>query len=89
MDEIGNYGWADRLVAIGNSLGRLFFTSVAFTFILVEGVDMISSWIRKKEIEEARQEERDLALAADRTRKEGETLEQAIERVRAERASRR
>ena len=51
---------------------------------------MISSWIRKKEIEEARQDERALMMEAFNTRKkDGETIQQAIERVEAERASRR
>ena len=50
---------------------------------------MISSWILQKEIEEARKEGMALALEADRTRKPGETLRQAIERVEAERDARR
>ena len=87
-DEFGNSGWANWLVTIGHSLGRLFFTSVALTFVLVEGYDMISTWIRKQEIEEARRDEREAILEAVKTQKDGETLEQAIDRVKAERAVR-
>ena len=88
FDEFGNYGWVNRLVTIGHSLGRLFFTSVAFTFVLVEGYDMIWSWIRKQEIEEARRDERAVVLEAVRAKKDGETHEEAIDRVKAERATR-
>ena len=50
---------------------------------------MISSWIRKKEIEEARKEELEIAEVAFNTLKEGETFRQAVERVRSARVSRR
>ena len=106
LDEFAGYAWVTRIVNIGQKFGRLSFTAVAITFILVEGVPlMLASWFRKEEIKQAREEgrvdgrteghaegraaERELVLEAERQRREGETLEQAIARLESERQNRR
>ena len=110
LDEFAGYAWVTRIVNIGQKFGRLSFTAVAITFILVEGVPlMLASWFRKEEIKQAREEgrvegrtegraeghaegraaERELVLEAERQRREGETLEQALARLESERQNRR
>ena len=106
LDEFAGYAWVTRIVNIGQKFGRLSFTAVAITFILVEGVPlMLASWFRKEEIKQAREEgraegrteghaegraaERELLLEAERQRREGETLEQALARLESERQNRR
>ena len=110
LDEFAGYTWVTRIVNIGQKFGRLSFTAVAITFILVEGVPlMLASWFRKEEIKQAREEgraegrtegrteghaegraaERELVLEAERQRREGETLEQALARLESERQNRR
>ena len=138
LDEFAGYAWVTRIVNIGQKFGRLSFTAVAITFILVEGVPlMLASWLRKEEIKQAREEgrtegrteghaegraegrteghaegrteghaegraegrteghaegraaERELVLEAERQRREGETLEQALARMESERQNRR
>ena len=106
LDEFAGYAWVTRIVNIGQKFGRLSFTAVAITFILVEGVPlMLASWFRQEEIKQAREEgraegrteghaegraaERELLLEAERQRREGETLEQALARLESERQNRR
>ena len=102
LDEFAGYTWVTRIVNIGQKFGRLSFTAVAITFILVEGVPlMLASWFRKEEIKQAREEGRteghaeghaegrNLVLEAERQRREGETLEQALARLESERQNRR
>ena len=102
LDEFAGYAWVTRIVNIGQKFGRLSFTAVAITFILVEGVPlMLASWLRKEEIKQAREEgraegyaegraaEREILLEAERQRQEGETLEQALARMESERQNRR
>lgn len=130
LDEFAGYAWVTRIVNIGQKFGRLSFTAVAITFILVEGVPlMLASWFRKEEIKQAREEGRvegrtegraegraegrteghaeghaegrteghaeghaegrNLVLEAERQRREGETLEQALARLESERQNRR
>ena len=54
---------------------------------------MLAAWLRKRDIEAARKEgeaaERALIFEAERTRREGETLEDAVRRIRAERTAAR
>ena len=102
LDEFAGYAWVTRIVNIGQKFGRLSFTAVAITFILVEGVPlMLASWFRKEEIKQAREEgrtegyaegraaEREILLEAERQRREGETLEQALARLESEKQNRR
>ena len=114
LDEFAGHAWVTRIVNIGQKFGRLSFTAVAITFILVEGVPlMLASWFRKEEIKQAREEGRaegrteghaegrteghaeghaegrNLVLEAERQRREGETLEQALARLESERQNRR
>lgn len=58
---------------------------------------MLAAWLMKEEIKQAREEGRaegyaeyrKLALEAEKQRREGETLEQAIARLEAEKPNRR
>ena len=58
---------------------------------------MLAAWLRKEEIKQAREqgyaegraEYLNLALEAERQRREGETLEQAIARLEPEKPNRR
>ena len=53
MAEFSDAEWAMMLVSIGDRLGRLTFVNIAATFILVEGVPMLASWIRREEVKAA------------------------------------
>ena len=90
LAEFSSYQWAKRAVSVAQNFGRMVFAVVAVTFITVEGVPlMLAAWFRKEQIREAEKRGRDetlaLVLEADRQRREGETLAQAIARLQAER----
>ena len=56
VSEFYDVQWVSRIVRIGEGLGRLTFVSIAITFILVEGVPMLATWLRKEMVREAREE---------------------------------
>ena len=86
LAEFSGYQWAKRAVSVAQNFGRMVFAVVAVSFITVEGVPlMLAAWYRKEQIREARAEAIQLALDADKQRREGETLAQAIARLQAER----
>lgn len=90
LAEFSGYQWAKRAVSVAQNFGRMVFAVVAVTFISVEGVPlMLAAWYRKEQIREAEDRTLKLALEADKQRREGETLEQAIARLKAERENRR
>ena len=53
MVEFSDAEWIMMVVSIGDRLGRLTFAAIAATFILVEGVPMLASWIRREEVKAA------------------------------------
>ena len=53
MVEFSDAKWIKMVVSIGDRLGRLTFVNIAATFILVEGVPMLASWIRREEVKAA------------------------------------
>ena len=56
VTEFSDVQWVSRIVRIGEGLGRLTFVSIAITFILVEGVPMLATWLRKEMVKEAREQ---------------------------------
>ncbi len=56
--EFSDIEWIKVVLRIGQGLGRLIFVATAATFIIVEGVPMLASWIRRQEINQAREEGR-------------------------------
>ena len=81
---------------IGHSASRLFFGAIALTYILVEGgrtTMVLAAWLKEslnKRVERAERQGYEQASnefeEADRQRREGETLSQAVERIRKEKA---
>ncbi len=69
--EFSDTEWIKVVLRIGQGLGRLTFVATAATFIIVEGVPMLASWIRRQEINQAREEGRVEGRAEGRT--EGRT----------------
>ena len=53
MAEFSDAKWVMMAVSIGDRMGRLTFVNIAATFILVEGVPMLASWIRREEVKAA------------------------------------
>ena len=53
MAEFSDAKWIMMIVSIGDRMGRLTFVNIAATFILVEGVPMLASWIRREEVKAA------------------------------------
>lgn len=64
LDEFGGYGWADKMVAVGHSMGRLFITATGITYVLVEGKDMLAELYKRARYEEGKQEGQQLERAA-------------------------
>lgn len=62
--EFSDAQWIKTALNIAEAQGRLTFLSIATTFILVEGVPMLAAWLRKAEINEAREEGRALEREA-------------------------
>ena len=60
--EFSDEKWIERLISVGEGLGRLTLVAIAIAFILVEGVPMLAEWARKQwqkeERERGRAEER-------------------------------
>lgn len=89
LAEFSSYQWAKRAVSVSQNFGRMVFAVVAVSFITVEGVPlMLAAWYRKEQIREAEDRGLKLALEADKQRREGETLEQAVARLKAEKENR-
>ena len=92
LDEFVGWEWATKTVNVGQEVGRLFFTAVALTFVIIEGGSMVlAAWLREKELKEAvdkgRAETSALYLEAERQRLPGESLADAVARIEAERAN--
>ncbi len=51
--EFSDEKWIERLVIVGEGLGRLTLVAIAMAFILVEGVPMLAEWARKQWRKEA------------------------------------
>jgi len=71
--EFSDEKWIERLVRIGEGLGRLTLVAIAIAFILVEGVPMLAEWARKQWQKEEREKGRVEGRAEGHT--EGRTLE--------------
>lgn len=90
LDEYWEQKWAGRIAdAWGRWSSMIFGAFVASLLVIEGGSIMISGFLRKKEIEQARQqghdEERHLWEEAERTKKENESLREARDRVERER----
>lgn len=53
--EFSDEEWVERVVRIGEGLGRLTLVAIAITFIWVEGVPMLAEWARKQWQKEAQE----------------------------------
>ena len=60
LGEFSAWKWAERVVGIGQTLGRMVFTATAIAYILVEGQSMLSELFKRARFEEGRQEGRAL-----------------------------
>lgn len=90
LAEFSSYQWAKRAVSVAQNFGRMVFAVVAVSFISVEGVPlMLAAWFRKEQIRDAENRGHtrgeQLVLDAYKQMREGETLEQAVARLKAER----
>lgn len=54
--EFTDVKWVEKIIRVGEGLGRLTFVSIAITFILVEGGPMLAAWYKKEMVKEAREE---------------------------------
>ena len=54
--EFTDVEWVEKIIKVGEGLGRLTFVAIAITFILVEGIPMLAAWYKKEMIKEARAE---------------------------------
>lgn len=58
ISKYSDFRWADALVELGQTMGRLIFTALSATYIIIEGGSMLSEWFKKARFEEGRQLER-------------------------------
>ena len=56
--EFSDAKWIKAVISIGDRLEPLTVIAVAVTFLSVEGVPMLASWLRREEIKEAREQGR-------------------------------
>lgn len=56
--EFSDAKWIKAVISIGNRLEPLTVIAIAVTFLSVEGVPMLASWLRREEIKEAREQGR-------------------------------
>lgn len=98
LAEFSSYQWAKRAMTVAQNFSLTVLACVGLSFILVEGVPlMLAAWYRKEIIKEAEDrgiqigrtqaftEALQLVLDAAKQQREGETLEQAVARLQAER----
>ena len=84
--EFSDAKWIKAVISIGARLEPLTVIAIAVTFLSVEGVPMLASWLRREEIKEAREQGRVEGRAEGRTegraegRAEGRTEGRALER---------
>ena len=56
--EFTDVKWVEKIIKVGEGLGRLTFVSIAITFILVEGVPMLAAWYKREMRNKGREEGR-------------------------------
>ena len=61
--EFTDVKWVEKIIRVGEGLGRLTFVAIAITFILVEGIPMLAAWYKKEMRIKAREEGREEGLA--------------------------
>ena len=89
IDQFWSTVWSKAIVTTGQSLGRLFFASAVSAFIIVEVTAMLADWIKETREKKRKQWETDRLNEyeeANNQREDGETLQQAVERIRKEKA---
>ncbi len=96
LDALWNHEWANKAVDIGQSASRLFFGAIALTYILVEGgriVMVLAAWLKESlDNQRKRTEQRvwdrisNEFEEADRQRKGDESVTDAVQRLRREKA---
>ena len=78
--------WIQLAVQFGQDAGGLLFLAIALLYFIWEGGKMLAEEFKRERFEKGRAEGLAEALEADRQRKPGETLEEAIKRIRAEKS---
>ena len=66
ISEFSDVKWVEKIISIGEGLGRLTFAAVAITFILVEGIPMLAAWYKKEMVREAKEKGREEGRAERR-----------------------
>ena len=64
--EFSDAKWIKAVINIGDRLEPLTVIAIAVTFLSVEGVPMLASWLRREEIKEAREQGRVEGRALER-----------------------
>ena len=83
VDDFSGYEWAARTVGVLRTIGGMILGVATAAFILDEGTGltvMLARWLTDKIAKDASEKERRGILEADRDRREGESLEDAVRR---------
>ena len=93
LQAAAGYKWVEETVRFGQSAGGILFTGIALSYFIWEGSAMLAERYKREQYAKGRSEGRseaiEEAIEADRQRKPGETLEQAMERITGEKSQRR
>ena len=46
--EFTDVKWVEKIIRVGEGLGRVTFVAIAITFILVEGIPMLAAWYKRE-----------------------------------------
>ena len=79
--EFSELKWVKKIEEMGQSAGRMIFTAAAITFVSVEGVPMLAHWLRRAEVQKAREEGREAGReeGEDRMYREWQSWSRAME----------
>lgn len=86
---VAGYRWVEAVVQFGQNAGGILFTGMALLYFAWEGSGMLAERYKREQYDKGRSKGLAEAIEADRQRKPGETLEQAMERIAAEKSQRR
>ena len=81
--------WIQLTVQFGQDAGGLLFLAIALLYFIWEGATVLAERYKREQFEKGQAQAMAEALEADRQRKPGETLEEAIKRIRAEKSQSR
>ena len=89
LSQATDIRWVASVVQFGQNAGGILFIAIAVLYFFWEGITVIAERYKREQFEKGQAQAMAEALEADRQRKPGESLKEAVERLRAEKSQTR